>query len=338
MNSTNRKIKARQAWINIYKQLGSISKAARRCGIHRSTLYRWIKRYEAEGIDGLKDKSQKPKRLAKQKINTNLEELILKIRNENKFGPQRISTHLLRENKIEVSAPTVWRILNKQQVKPLRRYRGKKEVKRYSRPIPGDRVQIDVTKIRAKCYQFTAIDDCTRLRVLRLYTNKKADSAVHFLFEVLDAFPFPIQRIQTDWGTEFFNDYFQEELMDHYIKFRPIKPRTPHLNGKIERSQKTDKAEFYSLLNLRDDNLDLDKLLSEWEYFYNHKRPHASLNGKTPYEKYLEVEAKIPFQIDVTQAYWESPPAEIVPRNSKWLAWVEEHKNSSLLLDRESCG
>jgi transposase InsO family protein len=51
----------------------------------------------------------------------------------------------------------------------------------------------------------------------------------------LAAFCFPIQRIQTDWGTEFFNDYFQEELMCHFIKFRPIKPRTPHLNGKIER-------------------------------------------------------------------------------------------------------
>jgi len=61
---------------------------------------------------------------------------------------------------------------------------------------------MDVTKIRARCYQFTAV-------------------------------------------TEFYNDLFQEELATHFIKFRPIKPRSPHLNGKVERSQKTDKSEFY---------------------------------------------------------------------------------------------
>ena len=118
-----------------------------------------------------------------------------------------------------------------------------------------------------------------------------------------------MQRIQSDWGTEFFNDAFQEELIHHY---RPIKPRTPHLNGKIERSQQTDKAEFYSFLDLKDKNLNLELLLTEWEYFYNHLRPHASLAGKTPYEKYLEVENKIPLQGEVTQNYWDSPPEKIV--------------------------
>ena len=78
---------------------------------------------------------------------------------------------------------------------------------------------------------------CTRLRTIRVYPNKKAESTIHFLGEILNTFPFPVQRIQTDWGTEFFNYDFQYELHDHFIKFRPIKPRTPHLNGKVERSQ-----------------------------------------------------------------------------------------------------
>ena len=103
-----------------------------------------------------------------------------------------------------------------------------------------------------------------------------------------------MQRIQTDWGTEFYNDLLQEELAIHFIKFRFIKPRSPHLNGKVERSQKTDKAEFYSQLNLKDKNLHLEPLLAEWESFYNHKRPHSSLNGKTPYERYLELEKQTP--------------------------------------------
>ena len=158
---------------------------------------------------------------------------ILRIRQDYKFGPQRISTHLLREYQIVLSTATIWRALKRPEVKPLKRYRGKQVIKRYNRPVLGERVQMDVTKIRPKCYQFTAIDDCTRLRVLRLYPNKKADSAVHFLSEVPRAFCFPIQCIQTDWGTEFFNDRFQEELMCHFIKFRPIKPFSPYLNGKV---------------------------------------------------------------------------------------------------------
>ena len=302
MDQKIRKIKARESWIKSYEQLGSVTKAAKRCGIPRSTLYRWLKRYKRKGVMGLQDISQKPQYFANQKVTNRLKELVIKIRETYKFGPQRISTHLLREHKIEISAPTIWRILKELQVKPLKRYRGKQVIKRYSRPIPGERVQMDVTKIRPHCYQFTAIDDCTRLRVLRLYPNKKAENTVHFLSEVLSSFQFPIQRIQTDWGTEFFNDLFQEELMEHFIKFRPIKPRTPHLNGKIERSQKTDKAEFYNLINWKYPHLDLNKRLLEWENFYNRQRPHASLNGKTPYEKYLDVENLIPTQPEVTQA------------------------------------
>lgn len=83
------------------------------------------------------DKSQKPNRPAKQKVTADLQKRILTIWQEHKFGPQRTSTHLLRKHQIELSIPTVWRILKQYQVKPLKRYRGKQEIKRYSRPIPG---------------------------------------------------------------------------------------------------------------------------------------------------------------------------------------------------------
>jgi transposase InsO family protein len=134
---------------------------------------------------------------------------------------------------------------------------------------------------------------------------------------VLDTFQFPIQRVQTDWGTEFFNDLFQYELAEHFIKFRPIKPRSPHLNGKVERSQYTDKSEFYATISKKDRNLQLATQLLDWQNFYNHKRPHASLNGQTPFERYLELEHLIPIQPDVTATYWEKP-VEIHPRNSQW--------------------
>lgn len=62
-----------------------------------------------------------------------------------------------------------------------------------------------------------------------------------------------------------------------------IKPRTPQLNGKVERSHRTDQQEFYQLLTYKDD-VDLIKKLKAWEDFYNYHRPHGSHDGKTPYE------------------------------------------------------
>lgn len=320
MTNKLRKIKARTTWVQIYEQLGSISKAARRCGIPRSTLYRWVNRYKTEGVDGLKDKSQRPNKLGKLKLTTDIEKLIISLRQKHKFGPKRINITLIRNYNINLSPSTIWRILKKHNIPAIKRYRKRDNYKRYNRPIPGDRVQIDVTKIRKNCYQFTAVDDCTRLRVLRLYQNKTAENAILFLYEILDNFPFPIQRIQSDWGTEFFNYVFQEELMQHFIKFRPIKPRSPHLNGKVERSQQTDKVEFYNLLNLKDPKLELSKLLAEWEYFYNHKRPHSALDDKTPWEKFEELESKVPIQPEVTGNYWNSNE-QILPRSSKFLKW-----------------
>ena len=326
--SQQRKLRAREAWIKIYQQLGSVTKAARKCGIPRSTLYRWISRYQDQGMTGLKDRSQRPKRLSRLKITASLEKLILKIRLEKKWGPQRISIFLLREKSLELSAPTIWRLLNRHQVKPLKRYRGKREPQRYSRPIPGDRIQIDVTKIKRGVYQFTAIDDCTRLKVLRLFPNKRSQSAVEFLGAVLEDLPFPVQRIQTDCGTEFFNDEFQEELACHFIKYRPNRPRAPHLNGKVERGQKTDKEEFYSTLNLKNPQLDLKKKLAEWQHFYNHKRPHSALKGKTPWETYLQLEEKTPIQPNVTLNYWKKSE-EIRPRSSAWDQWLKQNRQAS---------
>jgi transposase InsO family protein len=66
-----------------------------------------------------------------------------------------------------------------------------------------------------------------------------------------------------------------------------IKPKTPQLNGKVERSHRTDKDEFYQLLTYRGD-VDLKKKLSEWEHFYNYNRPHGAHRGKTPYEALRE--------------------------------------------------
>jgi transposase InsO family protein len=181
------------------------------------------------------------------------------------------------DNGRSLSLATIHKVLSRHQIKPLKLPRRKKKYKKYSRPIPGDRVQMDTCKIAPGLYQYTAIDDCTRYKVLRLYRRRTAGNTLRFLDCVFEEMPFPVQRFQTDRGREFFAIKVQERLMQCGIKFRPIKPASPHLNGKVERSQKTDLQEFYATVDLADQ--DLEMRLAEWQHYYNWHRPHSALGG-----------------------------------------------------------
>src|SRR5699024_11449461 len=117
---------------------------------------------------------------------------------------------------------------------------------------------MDTTKIALGFFQFTAIDDCTRFRVLGLYPRRTAGNAVNFLEKrMLEEFPFPIQRIQTDRGGEFFGLAFQRALKRHHIKFRPVRPYAPHLNEKVDRYQRTDKKVLETLADLNEPKLNI---------------------------------------------------------------------------------
>jgi hypothetical protein len=97
------------------------------------------------------------------------------------WGASRISTHLLRTKKVKFSTMTVCRVLSRHGVPPVVKRRRQSDYIIYNKEIPGERVQMDVTKIRNKAYQFTAIDDCTLLKVIRIYPNKKVESTIDFL-------------------------------------------------------------------------------------------------------------------------------------------------------------
>jgi transposase InsO family protein len=138
---------------------------------------------------------------------------------------------------------------------------------------------------------------------MRLYSNKTADSTLNFLGHVLQELPFPIQRIQTDRGEEFMAYRVQERLMSEHIKFRPTNPRSPHLNGKVERTQRTDWEEFYSLVDIKAH--DLREQLQQWQNYYNRERRHSSL-GQSPWQKLQERLALIPDQEQVSSIYQSS--------------------------------
>jgi hypothetical protein len=118
----------------------------------------------------------------------------------------------------------------------------------------------------------------------------------------MEQFPFPIERIQTDRGLEFFAEKVQEKLMSLSIKFRPNKPGSPHLNGKVERSQKTDLEEFYAIADLSDFE-NLREELSAWQFFYNWQRPHGSLGGKTPSQIVGDLTDKTPHSDEILSKY-----------------------------------
>jgi transposase InsO family protein len=162
--------------------------------------------------------------------------------------------------------------------------------KRYEKQVPGHRIQVDVKFLAfkgkkgqpIKRYQYAAIDDATRARVLRIYRKHNQESSIDFMNHFLSKFPFRVHTIQTDNGHEF-QAKFHWHCEDLGINHVYIKKASPHLNGKVERSHLTDQQEFYQLIEYTDD-IDIKKKLERWETFYNYERPSAALKGKTPYE------------------------------------------------------
>ena len=135
-------------------------------------------------------------------------------------------------------------------------------------------------------FQYTAIDDATRIRALKIYQRHNQENAIDLVNYVVEKFPFRISTIRTDNGHEF-QSLFHWHVEDLGMSHTYIRVRTPRLNGKVERSHRTDKQEFYQLLTYTGD-VDLKRKLEEWQNFYNYHRPQSALKGKTRYELLLE--------------------------------------------------
>jgi transposase InsO family protein len=275
--------------------IGYVRKACRYFGIGRSSFYRWRHRRDREGEAGLANKRpiayNHPKRTRPEIV-----EQILHLRRTYHLGPARIVWYLARYHGITISGATVYRTLRRHGLRRLPNHVGRRAVHthRYEKQVPGHHVQVDVNFLtlqapgstRVRRYQYTAIDDATRIRALRVYRRHTQRNAIAFLDHVVATFPFRIHTVRTDRGHEF-QALFHWHLADQGIRHVYIKPRTPQLNGKVERSHRTDQQEFYQLLHYKGD-VDLEQRLAEWERFYNFERPHTAFAGKTPYEALRE--------------------------------------------------
>jgi len=282
----------RLRWIEHYEQVTKkVAPTCRYFGISRGTFYLWYHRYLSLGAGGLKDKSSRPHKI-KRWLPKEIRDTIIQLRLQRKYGPDRMSFYIRQKHGWFVSSQTIWRLYKEHG---LNRLRYKKQWQRYpqqySKDIPGDRVQVDVKFIDnlafsgKRYYQFTAIDDCTRFRVLRIYDHNTVSNAADFINQVRKALPFAIKQVQTDNGSEF-SEAFSWHLEDLGIGHRKTKVCRPEENGKVERSHRTDEQEFYGL-NRFVSIQHLKRLLRQWEKEYNSNRPHMALGGKTP-SQYLE--------------------------------------------------
>ncbi|WP_253267579.1 helix-turn-helix domain-containing protein, partial [Streptomyces sp. NL15-2K] len=194
--------------------------------------YTWYRRYQAEGADGLRTRSKAPKH-SPNATHVEVVGKIIHLRQNYHFGPEEIAMYLKRYHDVTISKSGVWRILNRLDMGRLpasQRYkRHDRRRKRYEKQLPGHRVQIDVKFIeplasmpqgrrggRNKYFQFTAIDDCTRLRVLRIYPTLDQNTAIQFLDYVIQRLPFQVEVIQTDNVAEF-QSAFHWHVLDHNI-------------------------------------------------------------------------------------------------------------------------
>lgn len=298
----NGEVRQRLRWVLLLRELRDAGRVCRRCGISRPTLRKWARRYDTQGAAGLVSRSRRPSRSPKRKVTEQDRASILALRTQGN-GARRIQSELRLHAERELSLATIHKVLTAARVRPLIKPRRPKPPRRYSRPIPGDRVQMDTMKVAPGVYQYTAVDDCSRFRVLGVYSRRNACNTLLFLDRVVDEMPFPIQRIQTDRGAEFFAESVQQRLRRECIKFRPIPPRSPHLNGKVERSQLTDLVEFWARHSPKE--AEIPARIEEWQFDYNWRRSHGGLGGKTPADRIAAAGHDVPLREVVADAYDE---------------------------------
>lgn len=294
-----------KAWQRLRSEGYSAQKAADILRLPRSTLYRWQKRLDKRGLIGLEDGDRRPKRVRRPQWSPELAEAVRRLREEHPgMGKEKLWVLLQREG-TQTSISTIGRILKrlkargvllepprngitKRKRRLVRPYATRKP-KEYRAQKPGDLVQVDTLDVRplsnVHFKQFTARDMKSRWDVIEAYRSATAGNARKFLEALIKRAPFPIRGIQVDGGSEFMAQ-FEQACAEKNIYLFVLPPRSPKLNGHVERAQRTHTEEFYDLYMGDLDLKSVNEALREWELFYNTVRPHHSLDLMTP-EEYL---------------------------------------------------
>ena len=300
MNIITQEAKKKQAVVKYANKNGK-SRASRVYGVSLSSVKRWCKRYDGTW-KSLVEKSHRPH----SHPNRHTEKEERQIKNSFKkcyarYGWDGVYSDLTRKGYSRSFSGMVYaakRLGLTEASKPKKKSR---KSRRYPEIlVPGEKVQIDVKEVPYNClrgkvlrdgkhlYQWTAIDECTRFRFVYGFEEHTPENTVKFLKMLIKAFPFRIQTIQTDNGTEFTYKYISETEISPLdkvlnklgIKHKLIPPRTPWHNGKVERSHRNDQRYFYDWETFRsvdELNQKLEKHL-EW----SNNKPMRTLGHKSP--------------------------------------------------------
>ncbi len=223
-----------------------------------------------------------------------------------RWGERKLAVLLEREG-WTIAHATVGRVVSRLRAKgqlvepPLvraalhKRHRRVQLKRRYARRMPwdyrpqqpGDLIQLDTTPITlfpgCQRVHITARDVISRKDVVAAYEKGRSLSAEHFLRQELPRMGFPIRAIQIDGGAEF-KAHFERACQTLGIALYVLPPRSPRLNGKVERAHRTHQEEFYDLVEVPEDLVAHNTLLREHEAVYNGLRPHQALGYLTPNE------------------------------------------------------
>ncbi len=308
------KAQERLRWLRCFEALRkqglSSTQASQTLFIPRSTLYRWQKRLKEEGPKGLEEKSRRPKNLRRPTWSAELAQAVLDLREQYpRWGKDKLVVFLRREG-WQVSTSMVGRILTHLKARGVLKEPVRKRIsarkrqhprpyairkpKEYQIQEPGDLVEVDTLDVRplpgVVLKHFTARDVVSRWDVVEVHTKATSNTAVDFLGTVFKRMPFPVRALQVDGGSEF-RAAFEETCQERGVRLFVLPPRSPKLNGHVERAQRTHTEEFshgdplgYEVVDFPLEITALNQTLLAWEHTYNTFRPHQALDGKTPME------------------------------------------------------
>jgi transposase InsO family protein len=262
--------------MGLHAQGRSLSDLSREFDIPREVLSRWWQRYQAQGLSGLVPRSRRPHRSTTTR--PGVVRRILHLRRR-RLGPARIAAL------VGVSAKTVHRILGR-------------PAKRYEKSRPGELLHVDIKLLPSLRnarydYEFAAVDDFSREAVVALTTEQTTVAATQFLERVVAAVPYRIEAVLTDNALAFTMRHahhadrltrFEQACHSLGIVHHLLRPRRPQSNGKVERFFRTIDDECLALQR-RWTFWQRERAIERFVWFYNHERPHLSLNGMTPIER-----------------------------------------------------
>jgi len=275
-------------------------------GIDPKTVGKWVSRFQAEGADGLADRSSRPRRL-RAPTPPEAQDRIVVLRRQRFTGQQ-----VARET--GVSPATVSRVLRRARLNRIRDLEPAEPVRRYERDHPGDMIHIDIKKLgrfdqpghritgdrtsqsstRGKRdgktygqgweFVHVCIDDASRIAFSQILPDEKATSAVAFLNAAIDYYAslgVAVTRVMTDNGACYKAHAFRDACKALGLKHIRTKPYTPRTNGKAERFIQTALREW-AYAQTYPTSAQRAAELPVWLHRYNWHRPHGGIKLQTP--------------------------------------------------------